>query len=175
MNDLSPRRSGGRAARRAARAAALPEDVQPIKAGMSGGTYKPMSDADVKNIHNAALTALEEIGLADAPASGVQILTDAGAIQSDDGRIRFPRALVEDMVDQAAKTITLCGRDPKHDMILEGNRVHYGTAGAAVNMVDIRGNEYRDSTVQDLHDAAKIVQQMDNVHFLQRPMVCRDI
>ncbi len=175
MNDQTPRRSGGRAARKAARAAALPESMRPVRPGMEGGYYKPLSDADVQNIHQAALTALETIGLADAPQSGIEILTGAGAILGDDGRIRFPRALVEDMVAKACKSITLCGRDPQYDMILEGNRVHYGTAGAAVNMVDIRGNDYRHSTVQDLHDAAKIVQQLDNVHFLQRPMVCRDI
>lgn len=175
MTETTSRRSGGRAARKAARAAALPDELRPIRAGMEGGTYRPLSDSDVQKIHLAALEALEEIGLADAPQSGIDILTGAGAILGDDGRIRFPRALVEDMLAVACKSITLCGRDPKYDMKLEGNRVHYGTAGAAVNMVDIRSNAYRDSTVQDLHDAAKIVQALDNVHFLQRPMVCRDI
>ncbi|MGB0798501.1 MAG: trimethylamine methyltransferase family protein, partial [Planktomarina sp.] len=178
MSEEQPRRaarSGGRSARKAARAAPLSADIRPIRPGMTGGTYRPLSDSDVLKIHHAALEALEEIGLADAPASGVEILTGAGAILGDDGRIRFPRALVEDMLAKACKSITLCGRDPQYDMILEGNRVHYGTAGAAVNMVDVRGNEYRHSTVQDLHDAARIVQKLDNVHFLQRPMVCRDI
>ena len=42
-------------------------------------------------------------------------------------------------------------------------------------MVDVHGRNYRESCLQDLHDAAKIVQQMDNIHFLQRPIVARDI
>jgi trimethylamine--corrinoid protein Co-methyltransferase len=42
-------------------------------------------------------------------------------------------------------------------------------------MVDVHGREYRDCTVQDLHDAARICDQLDNIHFVQRPMVCRDI
>ncbi len=142
---------------------------------MSGGTYSPLSEADVLRIHRAALQALEEIGLADAPPSGVEILTRAGAILGDDGRIRFPRALVEDMLAKAARGITLHGRDPRHDMVLSGTRVHYGTAGAAVHVVDVDGRRYRESTVQDLHDAARIVDRLDNIHFLQRPMVCRDI
>ena len=171
----STRRSGGRAARQALRAAPLAQDVRPIRPGMSGGTYKPLSDDDVLKIHHAALDALETIGLADAPPSGVEILTKAGAVQGDDGRIRFPRALVEDMLSKAAKEINLCSRDGKHDLQLSGHRVHYGTAGAAVHLVDIAGNEYRECTVQDLHDAAKITQTLDNIHFFQRPMVCRDI
>ena len=168
-------RSGGRNARRAARATALPDDQKPIRAGMSGGTFKPLSDADVLKIHNAALEALETIGLADAPDSGVAYLTGAGAVLGDDGRIRFPRALVEDTIAKANRSITLHGRDPKHDLNLAGSNVHYGTAGAAVHMVDVDGKNYRDSTVQDLFDAARIADNLDNIHFVQRPMVCRDI
>lgn len=175
MSSNSPRRSGGRSARQALRAAPLAEDMRPIRAGMEGGTYKPLSDIDVQKIHNAALVALERIGLADAPPSGVEILTKAGAIQGDDGRIRFPRALVEDMLAKAGSEVTLYSRDGKNDLLLSGHRVHYGTAGAAVHIVDVHGNDYRECTVQDLHDAARIVDKLDNVHFLQRPMICRDI
>ena len=169
------RRSGGRAARKASRAAPLSDAMRPIRPGMSGGTYKPLSDTDMLNIHNGALDALEQIGLADAPPSGIEYLTGVGAILGDDGRIRFPRALIEDTIAKSNSQITLFGRDPKHDMDLSGTKVHYGTAGAAVNLVDVNGREYRDCTLQDLHDAARIADVLDNIHFVQRPMVCRDI
>ncbi len=169
------RRAGGRAARQALRAAPLAEDVRPVRPGLSGGTFNPLSDADIQRIHRAALAACEEIGFADAPPSGIEALTAAGAILGDDGRIRIPPALIEDMLAKAARDITLCGQDPKHDLHLSGNKVHYGTAGAAVHMVDVEKREYRDSTLQDLYNAARIVEQLDNVHFFQRPMVCRDI
>jgi len=175
MNDHAPRRSGGRHARRASRAAPLEEALRPVRAGLEGGNYKPLTEAQVERIHHTALDALEQIGLADAPPSGVEYLTSAGAILGDDGRIRFPRALVEDMLTKANRSITLHGRDPNYDLELTGAKVHYGTAGAAVHMVDVHGNEYRESTLQDLHDAARIVDKLDNIHFLQRPMVCRDI
>ncbi|MEO9780354.1 MAG: trimethylamine methyltransferase family protein [Sedimentitalea sp.] len=171
----APCRSGGRAARRASRNAPLADHLRPIRAGMPGGTYKPLSDADMQRIHETALDALEQIGLADAPESGVRYLTGAGAILGDDGRIRFPRALVEDTIDKANRSVTLMGRSPAHDLTLSGSRVHFGTAGAAVHMVDVDGRNYRESTVQDLHDAARIADQLGNIHFLQRPMVCRDI
>ncbi len=175
--DKAPRsaRSGGRAARHAARAAPLAEDLRPVRPGLEGGTYAPLSDAEIARIHDTALTALEEIGLADAPESGVALLTGAGAIQSADGRIRIPRSLVEDMLAIAAKDITLHSRDGAHDLTLGGARVHYGTAGAAVHLVDPVTGAYRDSTLQDLHDAARIADRLDNIHFLQRPMVARDI
>ncbi|MEM7752069.1 MAG: trimethylamine methyltransferase family protein [Pseudomonadota bacterium] len=169
------RRSGGRAARVAMRAAPLPVDVRPIRPGMKGGWYRPLDDAAVLRIHEAALEALETIGLSQAPPSGVEAMVAAGAVQGDDGRLRYSRALVEDMVARAARDITLCGRDPAFDLKLEPSRVHYGTAGAAVHVVEIETGDYRDPTTQDLYDAARLVQHLDNIHFFQRPMVCRDI
>lgn len=168
-------RSGGRAARKALRAAPLADNIRPIRPGMSGGRYKPMTDAGVERIHQAALEALEVIGLSQAPQSGIDAMTAAGAELGDDGRLRFPRALVEDMLAKAARNITLHGRDPKYDLHLSGSNVHYGTGGAAVHLVDLETNTYRETTAQDLYDAARIVQNLDNVHFFQRAMVCRDV
>ena len=179
MNTQSPAprasRSGGRTARRAARSASLPDHLRPVRPGMETTALRILSQADMERIHQTALAALEEIGLADAPPSGVELLTRAGCTLGDDGRLRFPRALVEDTIARANRSVTLYSRDGKNDLQLSGGRVHFGTAGAAVSMVDAQGRAYRDSTVQDLHDAARICDQLDNIHFVQRPMVCRDI
>ncbi|MGB2411108.1 MAG: trimethylamine methyltransferase family protein, partial [Candidatus Puniceispirillaceae bacterium] len=171
----SSRRAGGRAARRMERAAPLSAELRPIRPGMTGGQYRPLDDAAVRAIDQAVYQILEEIGLSQAPESGVAYMTAAGAIAGDDGRIRFPRALVDDMLVRAARDITLFGQDPKHDMLLSGSRVHFGTAGAAVHVVDVEANCYRESYLADIYDAARIVENMDNIHFFQRPMVARDI
>jgi trimethylamine--corrinoid protein Co-methyltransferase len=168
-------RTGGRQARVAMRAAPLADDVRPVRGGLPGGTYKPLSEAGMAKIHQSALEALEVIGLSNAPSSGVEILTGAGAILGDDGRIRFPRALVEDMLAVAARNITLHARDTRNDLHLSGTNVHFGTAGAAVHIVDPITLDYRDSTAQDLYDAARLVDNLDNIHFYQRTMVCRDV
>jgi trimethylamine--corrinoid protein Co-methyltransferase len=149
--------------------------MRPVRPGMQGGTYKPLTQLDMERINEAALCALEEIGLADAPQSGIDIMVGAGAILGDDGRLRYPRALIEDMLAKANREITLYARNPKHDLHLSEKKVHYGTAGAAVHMVDLKSRSYRESTVRDLHNAARIVEHLDNIHFVQRPMVCRDI
>ncbi|MBU3261297.1 trimethylamine methyltransferase family protein [Roseovarius sp. PS-C2] len=175
MNDMTSRRTGGRAARRASRAAPLNDDLRPVRPGLTGGTYTPLTEDGMTRIHRAALDALEQIGLSGAPDSGIARMTRAGATLGDDGRLRFPRALVEETIANANKEITLFARNPRHDLLLVGPRVHYGTAGAAVHMVDVDGRDYRDSTLQDLHDAARITDRLDNIHFLQRPMVARDI
>jgi len=171
----SSRRAGGRAARRMERAAPLAAELRPIRPGMTGGQYRPLDEAAVRAIDSAVYQILEEIGLSQAPDSGIAFMTAAGAVAGDDGRVRFPRALVDDMLARAARDITLFGQDPKHDMLLSGSRVHYGTAGAAVHVVDVEANSYRESYLADIYDAARIVENMDNIHFFQRPMVARDV
>ena len=168
------RRSGGREARRAQRAAPLPDDLKPIRPGLDGGRYQALTPAEMERIHRTALQVLEEIGLADAPASGVEIMTAAGAVQGDDGRLRFPRALVEDMLARAARDVVLPGQDPAHDLRPGGKRVYFGTAGAAVHIYDVAVRNHRDPTVRDLYDAARLVDALDNIHFFQRPLTARD-
>ena len=75
-------RGGARAARRAARTAPLPDNLRPVRPGMPGGRYKPLSDADVVRIHHAALDVLETIGLADATPSGIEYMTKAAQLHA---------------------------------------------------------------------------------------------
>lgn len=169
------RRAGGRQARRELRAAPLAEDLRPVRAGLVGGRYKPLDADGVKAVGEAVFQILEHIGLSQAPESGIRYMTEAGAVCGDDGRVRFSRSLVEDSIASAAHSITLHGRAPEFDLDLSGAKVHCGTAGAAVHLVDPKGRIYHESTLKDIYDAARIVEQMDNIHFFQRPMVARDI
>ena len=74
MTDKNSRRTGGRNARRAARAAPLSPDLKPVRAGMKSNAYNPLTEAGEKRIHSAALDALETIGLGDVPESGMKRL-----------------------------------------------------------------------------------------------------
>ena len=168
-------RQGGRVVRHALRAAPIPAHERAVRPGFVGGRYRPLAAVDVEHIHQATLETLATIGLADAPPSCSQLVTGAGGTVTGDGRLLFPRALVEDTVALAARHIVLHGQDPRHDMELSGSRTYFGTAGAAVHVVDTVNGEYRDSTIQDLYAAARIVEVMEHIHFFQRPLIVRDI
>ncbi|SMF24368.1 trimethylamine---corrinoid protein Co-methyltransferase [Tistlia consotensis] len=168
------RRRGGRESKHAERAAALAEDIRPIRPGLPGGWYKPLTDAGVARINEAVLEVLEDIGIGQAIPSCVEACTALGAVY-ENGRLRFPRALVEDVVARAARNFPLCAQVPELDLHPGGSRVHFGTAGAAVHLVDPVSREYRESTLQDIYDAARMVEVLDNIHFFQRPMVPRDL
>lgn len=169
------RRRGGREARRELRAMPIPEDERAIRPGLEGGRYKPLTDAEVERIHRAALDVLEQIGLSNAIPSCIELVTNAGGRLTEDGRLLFPRGLVEDTLAMAARRFVVHGQNPKHDMEVWGSKVHFGTAGAAVHMVDALTGEYRESTLADLYDIARLVDALDNIHFYQRSIVARDM
>ena len=168
------RRRGGPDARRVLRSRPIAEEARVIRSGMQGGRYRPLSDVEERRVHAAVLTALETIGLGQPLPSTIAALTRIGAIYRN-GRILFPRALVEDVVAKAARGFVLHAREPRFDLNPSGSRVHFGTAGAAVSMVDAVTGEYRESTLADLYDLARLVDRLDNVHFYQRSVVPRDV
>lgn len=108
------RRRGGREARKTLRAAQLAGDERPVQPGMEGGHYRPLTEADVLRIHRAALDVLAEIGMVDAPPSGVATLTAAGARLKSNGQITFPSSLVGCMLAGAGRRFVMHGQGPRH-------------------------------------------------------------
>ena len=169
------RRSNARQAKIALRKAALAEDLKPVRAGMLGGRYRPLTDADIAQIDATVFRILDEVGFADATEHCIESCVAVGAVYGDDGRLRFPRAVIEDTLEKCMREVTLYGQDPKHDLHLAGSKVHFSTAGAAVMIADTENNEYRESTAQDLYDLARIADSCEHIHMFQRTKVIRDI
>ncbi len=179
---MSSRRAGGRVARQALRAAPLPAADKPVRPGLVGGRYQPLTATDLDRVHGTILDLLEQIGFSRAIPGCIEAVTSVGGVYRD-GRLTFPRALVEDTIASAARDFTLHAQVPEWDLQLSGSRVHFGTAGAAVHVVDAWKTHdaypgkglYRESTAQDLYDAARLVDSLEHLHFFQRCMVARDI
>jgi trimethylamine--corrinoid protein Co-methyltransferase len=168
-------RRGGREARRAMRAAPLAANERPVNPGMQAGRFQALLPNDIEKIHHAALDVLAKIGFADAIPSGIEVMTKAGAEMNSNGRLTFPKSLIEDTIAKAGRHFVLHGQDPKHDMEPWDKKVYFGTAGAAVNIVDPITGAYRESNVKDLYDISRVVDTLDHIHFFQRTTVCRDL
>ena len=169
------RRLGGRAARTALRAAPLAEEDKAVRPGMRGGRFEPLAPHQVQKINEAVMDVLENLGISQAIPSCIELVTKAGGKYTSEGRLTFPRSLVEDTIADACRNYVMCGRDPKHDLDLSDTRIYFGTAGAAVHVVDLETRKYRESKLADLYDIARIVDSMEHIHFFQRSVVCRDL
>lgn len=168
------RRRGGRRARQEMRAAPIPREAAAVKPGMEGGRYKPLTDEQMDRINESALEVLETVGLCDTIPSGVEYLTSVGC-RYENGRLYVPRKVVAETLEKANKRFTLYGREPQHDIEPCGKKVYFGTAGAAVHIAEPETNTYRESFLQDLYDAARIVDNCEHIHYFQRSVVPRDV
>ncbi|WP_461308076.1 trimethylamine methyltransferase family protein, partial [Albidovulum sp.] len=166
-------RRSGREDRQAKRAAG--PAVSPCPPGQRGGAYKPLSPSDLERIFDTALRLLETLGMADVPDRLRADLAKAGATEGDRGRLRFPRRMVERAIADAARTFVLHGRDESRSIEVGGDRVHFGTGGAAVLTLDIDSGLYRPSTPVDLHDFTRLQDTLANVSWFTRCCVATDI
>jgi len=142
---------------------------------MHGGRYRPLTESDEKQIHHTVLDVLENIGMGDPIPIVKERALSRGCFINENGRLCFPRGLVEDVIASTPKNVQMLGRDPKHDLEIGSNRVHTYGGGEAVNMLDIGASTYRPSTLADIYDAARLMDQLDNVHAFSRFVVATEI
>jgi trimethylamine--corrinoid protein Co-methyltransferase len=144
--------------------------------GLEGGQYKPLAEADVQRIHQAALTVLERTGVEVLESECRHVLGYAGArVDKAQDRVFFPRRMVEQALAGVNRECVLYSKDGRTDLHLRGKRVHLGTGGAAVHVLDLETGRLRESTVRDLYDIGRLVETLDNIHFYLRPVVARDV
>ncbi|MBL8057549.1 MAG: trimethylamine methyltransferase family protein [Anaerolineales bacterium] len=156
------------------RAARKPANVSPP--GLEGGRYKPLADEDVQRIHQAALTVLERTGVEIMESECRSILAAAGArVDAARNRVYFPPGLIEALLKLANRDVVLYSRDGQADLHLRGKRVHLGTGGAAVLVVDLETGLARPAGLRDLYDIGRLVDTLANIHFYLRPVVARDV
>ena len=147
----------------------------PVK-GLVGGRYKPLAEDQVRRIHEAALSVLERTGIQVEEPEALRLFQDAGAIVDPRGlRVRLPRSLVEDAVGWAPSRVLLAGRDPRWDLELVGARVHIGTGGAALTVLDLESRQKRPAVLDDVVQLARLVDALDNVHFYLVPVYPTDV
>ena len=146
--------------------------------GLSGGQYRPLSNRDIETLHEASLTLLEKTGF--TYESGLDdtldMLATAGAtVDRDRARVFFPRDLVQQQTALAPEQVLLRGRDAAHDLDLTQDRVHLGTGGAAIRILDLETGQARSTTLRDLYNLGRLVDRLENINFFLRPCIPTDI
>ena len=164
---------GGRSARLKLRASKPVFD--PCPPAQIGGAYQPLSESDLNQIFETALLLLENLGMGEIPDRLRADLIAAGAFENTERRVCFPRSLVHEAIAQAAKTFVLHGRDEARSIEVGGQKVYFGTGGAAVQTLDLDSSTYRPSTLRDLHDFTRLQDLLPNVSWFTRCCIATDV
>jgi trimethylamine--corrinoid protein Co-methyltransferase len=165
-------RAGGRDARHALRAKGV--RGQAVQPGMPGGDYRPLSERDIQRIYDTALEILENIGIGDPIPEILNYAIPGGAVLGDDGRLRFPRSLVEDLIDVSASKYMAYAPDPRFDLEVGGEKVYFSTSGESVSILEYAEQSYRPTRLVDLYDAARLVDTLEHVHMFGQPFIAAE-
>ena len=142
---------------------------------MPGGAYRPLTEPQMEQVFDAALGLLQDLGMGQATPEFIELVTAAGGHMDEFDRLRFPRGLVKSCIESAAEEFVLHGFREDTSIEIGGDRVHFATGGAAVMILDHQTGRFRDSTLRDLYDLARLADTLDNIHMFVRTVVTRDL
>jgi trimethylamine--corrinoid protein Co-methyltransferase len=145
---------------------------------VSGGCYQPLTAQQVQTVHEAGLKLLEEVGVGyeSGLSQAADVLVQAGAkLDSENRKVTLPRELVEQSVAKAPSQVVLYSRNGEYDLDLGQHAVHLGTGGAAVRILDLKTGKARSTTLSDLYNLGRLVDELENISFFLRPCIPTDI
>jgi trimethylamine--corrinoid protein Co-methyltransferase len=137
--------------------------------GPLGGQYQPLTKAQVRQVHRASLAVLEHTGIRVEHAEALALYRQGGARVGAD-RVYLPPAMVEAAMEKVPARVLLAGRDPAHDVMLEGRRVYAGTGGSPTAVLDPGADAVRPATLRDLVDFARLADALGYCDFIVIPL-----
>jgi len=143
---------------------------------ITGGKLKLLSEEEIRQIHQAALEILKNVGLRVESNKFLKIYNNFGAnVNFKTKLVKIPPKVVQEALKVVPHQVVLYGRRPEHTMVLKDANVYLGTGGAAVRIIDLKTGKARPTTLQDEADLAFLVENLENIHFFQQPVVCTDV
>ncbi len=158
----SRRRSGGRAARAAARAATREIQGSPFLTS-NLAPFEVLSTEGLEIIEDNAETILERVGLEILDDHAVKAFVEAGAA-AEGTRVRFPRGMCREIVTATApSSFTQAARNPARSVVIGGNNVVLAPAYGSPFVRDLdRGRRY--ATLEDFHNFVKLAYMSPFLH-----------
>lgn len=143
---------------------------------VQGGSYRPLSIADLRKIHEASLELLIEVGVRVLSDEVLKLFQKAGArVDSDRRLVKIPYGIVQRCLQSTPKEIILYGREEKHNLYCSSKNVYMGTGGVAINVIDLYTNKKRKALLKDARNIARLVDALENIHFYVIPTYPNDL
>lgn len=143
---------------------------------MEGFGLRIFSNDAMERIHQATLEVLWQEGIQTNCDLAKEIYAAGGCVVDNDrDRVYFPAHVVESAIASAPSSVLMGARNPQHDFIMEGSRVHFCNFSKGVSVNDLESGLERDSTLQDQADIATLVDYLDQYDLLDVGVEVRDV
>jgi trimethylamine--corrinoid protein Co-methyltransferase len=135
-----------------------------------------LADEELNEIHQGTLEILDKTGVFIEDEKALDCFESGGArVDRQTKIVRIPPSLVEEAIQSAPSKVILAGRDPKHDLVLEGDRVHFTNFSEGVKINDLQTGENRTPVKKDLIDSARVIDYLDEVDFCEKALGAHDV
>ena len=144
---------------------------------LNGGlSLNILTDDELEEIHLATLELLATTGLFVEDEKALACFADGGAsVDRHTKRVTLPSHIVEDAIRSAPPKVILYGRDPRHDIVMESNRVHFTNFSEGVMVNDPYTGENRPPLKKDLVASARVIDYLDEVDFCEKALGAHDV
>ena len=128
---------------------------------------KVLSDEQIYDIHQAALEILWNTGvLVKAPAAR-DLLRQAGSAVDEETMIcRIPGYVVEEALARAPSSFTVYARNPKNDVHVSTQSLHYEPMIGRLNCYDYASGTTHRTTLEDVGHLVKLADALPHYHLL---------
>ena len=141
-----------------------------------GVNFDVLTGDDLRDIHAGTLEVLDRTGVFVEDAEARAVFAGAGAEVDDaQGVVRIPPRLVEEAIRTAPSQVTLCGRNPKNDIVLQPGRVGFTNFGEGIQVVDPYSGELHESLKQDVADCTRLIDALPEIDVVERPLGAHDV
>jgi trimethylamine--corrinoid protein Co-methyltransferase len=140
------------------------------------GIFEALPRDDLYRIHTATLEVLERVGVKVEEENALKLLDEIGAdVNYAKKNAKIPQYLVEEAIKLSPRTILFAGRNKKHDIRLEGKRIHFGLGEGAISFLDSGTGSIRPSTKMDIINAVKLADALPNIDFIMPLFTAQDV
>jgi len=162
MDEIAPRRSGGRAARQAARLASHAEHFPYLTRKLA--PFEVLGEEGLSLIEQNADTILQEVGLEfRGDPDSLRLFREAGA-SVDGERVRFPRGMCRGIVQASApRQFTQYARNPARNVEIGGMHTVFAPNYGSPFVRDL-DNGRRYGTIEDFRNLVKLTYVSPHLH-----------
>jgi trimethylamine--corrinoid protein Co-methyltransferase len=123
---------------------------------------------DMQKIHEQTLLVLEHTGIGVDDEGALRMLADGGAkVDQQAKTVRFPADLIERCLASVPRRITLAGRNPERDFVLEpGGKMRTRNAGGMTQIHDPESGKIRSATLADVAEFCRLIDGLDHIDYV---------
>lgn len=116
-----------------------------------------LTQSQLDTLKSGTYQILEEVGIRFPSQKALSIFADSGAdVDWDTQLVKLKPDLVDKALSTAPRSFILGGREPRFDLVLDGNHSYLSTDGCGTRVIDLETREERSSRKEDVARMARI-------------------